>query len=96
MWTVCEFAQLAREASAMPLSGVEYEIASALAAPLPRSQRENFLVAIEGELQAWPEQARGPGLVHRVAANLQKRFFDAPPRPSPAPQHFNARRFPAR
>jgi hypothetical protein len=74
----------------MPLAGVEFEIACALAAPLPSWQRENFMRAIEDALRAWPEAARGPGLVHRLGADLQRKFFDAPVRVS-RPQHSRKR-----
>jgi hypothetical protein len=77
----------------MALSGVEFEIVDALAWPLPRDRRGDFHSAVEHALLAWPEQARGAGLTHRIAADLQKRFFDPPPKVS-TPQLFNKRKHP--
>jgi hypothetical protein len=59
--------------------------------PLPREAREPFLAAIENALRAHP--VHGPGLVHRLARDLQPSFFTPPPK-SPAPQFFNARKHP--
>jgi hypothetical protein len=75
----------------MPLTGAELDIVNALAWPLPADRRSEFALAVEAATLAWPEQARGPGLVHRIGADLQKRFWDAPPKPS-SPQHLNDRK----
>jgi hypothetical protein len=75
----------------MSLTGVELEIVSALATPLPPDRRADFATAIETALRAWPEQAHGPGLVHRIAVGLQRDFY-TPPKLSPAPQFFNSRK----
>jgi hypothetical protein len=61
----------------MPLTGVELEIVSALATPLPPDRRADFAMAIETALRAWPEQAHGPGLVHRIAVGPAARFLHA-------------------
>jgi hypothetical protein len=72
----------------MPLTGAELDIVNALAWPLPAARRGEFAMAVEGALQSWPEAARGPGLVHRLGADLQKRFWDGQqPQPEPGPQH---------
>jgi hypothetical protein len=67
----------------MPLSLTDEELAllQALAAPIEHRQRNQFLVevttAIE-EAAARTGVGPGPGLMHRVARGVQRRFFDPP------------------
>lgn len=58
----------------MPLSlnDDEYNAVQAAAAPIHPLQRDAFLKALAVELERHP--VVGPGLVHRVAAELQKTF----------------------
>jgi hypothetical protein len=58
----------------MPLSlnDDEYNAVQAAAAPIRPLQRDAFLKALAVELERHP--VVGPGLVHRVAAELQKTF----------------------
>lgn len=58
----------------MPLSlnDDEYNAVQAAAAPIHPLQRDAFLKALAVELERNP--VVGPGLVHRVAAELQKTF----------------------
>ena len=58
----------------MPLSlnDDEYNAVQAAAAPIHPLQRDIFLKALEVELKRHP--VVGPGLVHRMAAQLQKTF----------------------
>ena len=63
-----------RSRTAMPLSlnDDEYNAVQAAAAPIHPLQRDAFLKALAVELERHP--VVGPGLVHRVAAELQKTF----------------------
>jgi hypothetical protein len=60
-----------------PLSFTDEELDSltVLAAALPRAARDSFLQMVAGKLSAYPPEARGPGLVHRVAAEAQRDFL---------------------
>jgi hypothetical protein len=64
----------------MPLSlnDDEYNAVQAAAAPIHPLQRSAFLQALAKELELHP--AIGPGLVHRLAAELQRRYAIAPER----------------
>jgi hypothetical protein len=75
----------------MSLTSAELEIVAALALPLPADRRADFATAVEDALRSWPEQAHGPGLVHRLACQLQRDYLD-PPRVTAQPQFFNARK----
>jgi hypothetical protein len=62
----------------MPLSLSDAEYAAAVeaaAAPINPLQRDAFLKALAEELERHP--VVGPGLVHRCAADLQRRFVVA-------------------
>ena len=63
-----------RSRTPMPLSlnDDEYNAVQAAAAPIHPLQRDAFLKALAVELERHP--VVGPGLVHRVAAELQKTF----------------------
>ena len=54
------------------LSDAERAAVQAAAAPIHPSQRDAFVKALIEELERRP--VVGPGLVHRVAAQLQKNF----------------------
>jgi hypothetical protein len=60
-----------------PLSFTDEELDSltTLAAALPPASRDGFLQMVAGKLSAYPPEARGPGLVHRVAAEAQRAFL---------------------
>ena len=66
----------------MPLHFTDEDIATLreLAAPIPHSRRQEFLLELSAELEA--EQTGGadigPGLIHRVASRLQHRYAPAP------------------
>jgi hypothetical protein len=57
-----------------PVSFTDEELAllSALASPLPPSERAGFLRLVASMLEAHPLQARGPGLTHRLAVEAQR------------------------
>jgi hypothetical protein len=61
-----------------PLSFTDEEMDSltALASALPRAARDSFLQMVAGKLSAYPPEARGPGLVHRLATEAQRNFLN--------------------
>jgi hypothetical protein len=63
----------------MPLSlnDDEYNAVMQVAAPIHPLQRGAFLKALAGELE---QHVVGPGLVHRLAADIQRRYVIAPER----------------
>jgi hypothetical protein len=56
----------------LSLSDDEYSAVQAAAAPIHPLQRDAFLKALADELGRHP--VVGPGLVHRLAADLQRRY----------------------
>jgi hypothetical protein len=60
-----------------PLGFTDEELDSltTLAAALPPASRDGFLQLVAGKLSAHPPEARGPGLVHRLAAEAQREFL---------------------
>jgi hypothetical protein len=61
------------------LSAAEMDIIHDAAAPLDWRSRNDFMTAVLLALEGVPEL--GVGVVHRVAASYQRRFFDPPPTP---------------
>src|SRR5262249_56223050 len=57
-----------------PLSFTDDEMDSltALASALPPAARDGFLRLVANKLSGYPSGARGPGLVHRLAAEAQR------------------------
>jgi hypothetical protein len=41
-----------------------------------RASRDGFLQMVADKLSAYPPEARGPGLVHRLAAEAQRDFLN--------------------
>jgi hypothetical protein len=67
---------MARHMSEVPsLSDDEYVAVLAAAGPIHPHQRDDFLRSLAAELERYP--VIGPGLVHRLAADLQRRFVVA-------------------
>lgn len=69
----------------LSLSTEELDLLLALAAPIDHRQREQFLQEVAQELEAAAERTGigpGPGVVHRVARTVQRRFFDPPQLPN--------------
>ena len=60
-----------------PLSFTDEEMDSltVLASALLPAARDGFLQLVAGKLSAHPPEARGPGLVHRLAAEAQREFL---------------------
>ena len=60
-----------------PLSFTDEELHSltTLASALPPASRDGFLQLVADKLSSYPPQARGPGLVHRLAAEAQREFL---------------------
>jgi hypothetical protein len=56
----------------LSLSDDEYPAVQAAAAPIHPNQRDAFLRSLAVELERYP--VIGPGVVHRCAAELQKRY----------------------
>jgi hypothetical protein len=46
------------------------------ARPLPGKARAEFLAALAAELEG--QRQLGPGIVHRICRDVQKRYFDPP------------------
>jgi hypothetical protein len=61
-----------------PIALNDTELAEVMAAarPLARHQRDGFLQAVADELSRCGQV--GPGVVHRVCRELQRKFFDVP------------------
>ena len=74
----------------LSLSDDEYSAVQAAAAPIHPLQRGDFLKALAAELERYP--VIGPGVVHRCAAEIQRRYVIAPEREtSSEPRHLGAR-----
>jgi hypothetical protein len=54
----------------------ELDLLTTLAAALPPASRDGFLQMVAAKLSAHPPETRGPGLVHRVAAEAQRGFLN--------------------
>lgn len=67
----------------LSLSDDEYRAVEAAAAPIHPRQRDAFLKALAEELERHP--VVGPGVVHRCAADLQRRFGVEAQRVEPEP-----------
>jgi hypothetical protein len=74
------------------LNDAELDVVNGLAASLPRDRRDDFILAVQGAVQALPAAAVGVGLVHRIAAGLQRGYWDPPLQTPSGPQHYHARR----
>ena len=61
-----------------PLSFTDEELDSltTLASALLPAARDGFLQLVADRLAAYPPEARGPGLVHRLAAEAQRHFLN--------------------
>lgn len=57
------------------LSDSELDELMSLSAPLDPLVRDPFLRAVAAELERYPEEAIGPGLVSRTARRLQREFM---------------------
>jgi hypothetical protein len=61
-----------------PIRLTDDELSAVMAAarPLDVAQRDGFLLEVAASLQAC--DVVGPGTVHRICAETQRRFFDPP------------------
>jgi hypothetical protein len=59
----------------LSFSDEELDTISELAAPIPQEIRADFLQLVAGLIEGYSEQSRGPGLVHRIAAEAQRDFL---------------------
>jgi hypothetical protein len=64
------------------LSDSELDAVLAAARPLPVERRDAFLQAVAAELDG---RQLGPGLVHRICADVQRAFFEPPALAAGAP-----------
>ena len=60
--------------SLIGFTDAEMDVLYALASALPPPARDDFLQLVASRLAGFPEEVRGPGLVHRVAAEVQRGF----------------------
>jgi hypothetical protein len=60
--------------SLLALDDEGLETIMALSKPILASERGDFLQALASELEAHPD-ASGPGSIHRIASELQRRFM---------------------
>ena len=63
----------------LTLTDAERAMLDALAAPIDKSRRPEFMGAVEKELEAAGPAAIGPGAVHRTARTVLRSFWTAPP-----------------
>jgi hypothetical protein len=73
-----------RAAQVVPISPISFsdeerDLLSTLASALPPSVPDDFLQPIADKLGAYPQEARGVGLLHRIAAHAQRDFVKAGP-----------------
>jgi hypothetical protein len=66
----------------LSLNDDEYQAVMQAAGPVHPTQRSAFLRALAKELELHP--IVGPGLVHRLAADIQRRYVIAPERQTSA------------
>jgi hypothetical protein len=59
-------------------SDEELDLLSTLASALPPSVRGDFLEIVSRKLGSYPQEMRGVGLLHRIAAETQRDFIKAP------------------
>ncbi|SEB85032.1 hypothetical protein SAMN05444161_0004 [Rhizobiales bacterium GAS191] len=62
----------------LSLSTDELDLLRSLAEPIARRRRAAFLAAVAAELEARGQAGGGPGLMHRTAREMQRRYFDPP------------------
>jgi hypothetical protein len=60
----------------LAFSDEEMDTLSAMASALPLSARDAFLRLVANKLSGYPPEARGPGLVHRLAMEAQRGFLN--------------------
>jgi hypothetical protein len=62
----------------LAFSAEEIDLLTTLASALQPAVRGTFLTIVGNALAAYPPEARGPGLLHRIAAAAQREFVSAP------------------
>jgi hypothetical protein len=72
----------------LKLSDSELDVIMAAAAPLDPGRRHDFLQAVAAAL-AHHRGEIGVGVVHRVCAEVQPKFFSAPARTNPSPSKYD-------
>jgi hypothetical protein len=75
----------------LQLSDDEINLQVDLARPLDQALRPQFLQDVAAELEANRQAGEiGEGSVHRVARQIQRRFFDPPELPNASPRFRSA------
>ena len=71
----------------LQLSDEEMSVLMSLAGPIDQQSRPKFLQEVAQELEAKRQAGEiGEGLVHRLARQIQRRFFDPPAPPNSSPR----------
>ena len=65
--------------SPISFSDEELDLISTLASALPPSVRSDFLEIVSRKLGSYPQEMRGIGLLHRIAAEAQRDFVKTGP-----------------
>jgi hypothetical protein len=67
----------------LQLNDDEMSVLLSLAGPIDQQRRPQFLQEVAAELEAKRQAGEiGEGLVHRLARQIQRRFFDPPALPN--------------
>jgi hypothetical protein len=69
----------------LQFSDEEMDLLLSLSQPIEPWRRTEFLTAVAAELEASGEMD-GPGVVHRVARQVQRKFWEPPRETDPGPQ----------
>jgi hypothetical protein len=69
------------------LNDEEMTVLLSLAGPIDQQRRPQFLQEVAQELEAKRQAGEiGEGLVHRLARQIQRRFYDPPALPNSSPR----------
>jgi hypothetical protein len=71
----------------LQLNDDEMSVLLSLAGPIDQQRRPQFLQEVAAELEAKRQAGEiGEGSVHRLARQIQRRFFDPPQLPNSSPR----------
>lgn len=75
----------------LALTSDEMSLLLSLSAPLDQQRRPQFLQEVAQEVEAKRQAGEiGEGLVHRLARDLQRKYFTPPELPNASPRFRNA------
>jgi hypothetical protein len=60
----------------LSFSDEEFALITELGSTLSHAMRSDFLQLVANRIEGYPPQARGPGLVHRIAVEAQRDFLN--------------------